>query len=111
MGKIRFRADPNDPSTFPRGTIDYARVDATTEEDIARHKREDEAEALQEMADDIRQLRKRMHLSQREFARRLRILPDTVRNWEQGKRFPSGPACALLRVLIREPETVMHALA
>lgn len=111
MRKIRFRVDPNDPSTFPKGTIDYAKVDATTEEDIARHKREDEAEALQEMADDIRQLRKRMHLSQREFAKRLRISPDTVRNWEQGKRFPSGPACSLLRVLIKEPETVLHALA
>jgi len=44
MRKIRFKADPNDPSTFPGGTIDHAKVDATTEEDIARHKREDEAE-------------------------------------------------------------------
>lgn len=111
MRKTRFKADPTDPSTFPMGTIDYATVDATTEEDIARHKREDEAEALQEMADDIRKLRKRLHLSQREFARRLRISPVTVRNWEQGKRFPSGPSCSLLRVLFKEPDTVLHALA
>ncbi len=111
MRKTRFKADPTDLSTFPLGTIDYAKVDATTEEDIARHKREDEAEALQEMADDIRQLRKRLHLSQREFARCLRISPVTVRNWEQGKRFPSGPACSLLRVLIKKPDTVLHALA
>ncbi len=55
MGKIRFKADPNDPSTFPKGRIVYAKVDATTEEDIVRYKKEEDAEVLQEMANDIRQ--------------------------------------------------------
>ncbi|MCY4308702.1 MAG: hypothetical protein OXC57_10565 [Rhodobacteraceae bacterium] len=47
---IRIKVDPNDPSTHTKGRIDYAKVDAITEQDIARHEKKDEAEALQEMA-------------------------------------------------------------
>lgn len=99
MMLIRIKVDPNDPSTHTKGTIDYAKVDATTEEDIARHKKKDEAEALQEMARYIRQLRRRMNFSRKEFAQHLRISPDTVRQWEGGKRFPTRASCSLLRVL------------
>jgi putative transcriptional regulator len=35
---------------------------------------------------------------------------DTVRNWEQGKRAPQGPARALLRIIDRAPETALKAL-
>ena len=99
MTLIRIKVDPNDPSTHIQGKIDYAKVDATTEEDIARHKKKDEAEDLQEMARYIRQLRRRLNFSRREFAQHLRISPDTVRQWERGKRFPSRTSCSLLRVL------------
>jgi len=43
---IRIKVDPNDPSIYTKGRIDYAKVDAITEQDIARHEKKDEAEAL-----------------------------------------------------------------
>ena len=49
MSTTRIRIDPDDPTTFPEGRIDTARVDATTETEIAAQEREDEAEALQDM--------------------------------------------------------------
>jgi len=51
MSTTRIEVDPSDPSTFPEGYFDPLAVDATTEADIARHKREDEAEALQDRRD------------------------------------------------------------
>ncbi len=48
MSTTRIRIDPDDPSTFPEGRIDPARVDATTEAEIVLQEREDKAEALQD---------------------------------------------------------------
>ena len=44
------------------------------------------------------------------FARRIDVPQDTIRNWEQGKRRPTGAAKALLRVLDKAPETALFAL-
>lgn len=52
MGTTRIRIDPDDPSTFPKGRLDPAVVDATTEADIALQEREDEAEARQDRFPD-----------------------------------------------------------
>ncbi len=49
MSTTRIRIDPDDPSTLPEGRIDPARVDATSEAEIAMQEREDEAEAMQDM--------------------------------------------------------------
>ena len=57
-----------------------------------------------------RRVRKRLGLSQREFARRINVSLDTIRNWEQGKRRPSGAARALLKVLDKAPETVLRII-
>ncbi len=59
----------------------------------------------------VRDLRKRTHLTQQEFAARLGVPVETIRNWEQGKRMPRGPARALLAVIAHAPETVFAALA
>jgi putative transcriptional regulator len=59
----------------------------------------------------VRDLRRRAHLTQQEFAARLGVPVDTIRNWEQGKRAPRGPARALLAVIAHAPETVFAALA
>ena len=91
--------------------VDYAKIDATTEEDIARHIAEDEAEARADAAAHIRDLRARTGLSQPAFAERLNVSVETLRNWEQGKRHPQGPARALLRIIDKAPETAMAALA
>jgi putative transcriptional regulator len=58
----------------------------------------------------VRELRRRAQLTQIEFASRLGVPVETIRNWEQGKRLPRGPARALLTVIARAPETVFAAL-
>ena len=59
----------------------------------------------------VRDLRRRAQLKQIEFAARLGVPVETIRNWEQGKRAPRGPARALLAVIAHSPETVFEALA
>jgi len=60
---------------------------------------------------EVRDLRRRAHLTQQEFAARLGVPVETIRNWEQGKRMPRGPARALLAVIAHDPEAVFAALA
>ena len=60
---------------------------------------------------EVRDLRRRARLTQQEFAARLGVPVETIRNWEQGKRMPRGPARALLAVIAHAPETVFKALA
>jgi putative transcriptional regulator len=59
----------------------------------------------------VRDLRRRARLTQLEFAARLGVPVETIRNWEQGKRMPRGPARALLAVIAHAPEMVFSALA
>jgi putative transcriptional regulator len=59
----------------------------------------------------VRELRRRARLTQIEFASRLGVPVETIRNWEQGKRMPRGPARALLAVIAHAPDTVFAALA
>jgi putative transcriptional regulator len=55
-------------------------------------------------------VRRRLGLTQSEFSRRIDVPLDTIRNWEQGKRRPTGAAKALLKVLDRVPEVALSAL-
>jgi putative transcriptional regulator len=91
--------------------FDWSRFDATTEADIARHIAEDEAEASRDAAKWVRGVRRRVGLSQNQFAARIGVSVATLRNWEQGKRFPRGPARALLRIIDHAPEAAMLGLA
>jgi putative transcriptional regulator len=59
----------------------------------------------------VRDLRRRARLTQLEFAAKLGVPVETIRNWEQGKRAPRGPARALLAVIAHSPETVFAALS
>src|SRR5262245_6106493 len=59
---------------------------------------------------NARAIRKKMKLSQEEFATRFGIPTATLRDWEQGRRKPEGPARALLMVIKKEPEAVERAL-
>jgi putative transcriptional regulator len=60
--------------------------------------------------DQVRALRARLGLTQAQFARRFGFTLDTVQQYEQGRRRPSGPASTLLRVIEADPETVVRAL-
>ena len=55
-------------------------------------------------------IRERLGLSQSRFASIIGVSVRTLQNWEQGRREPEGPAKALLRVVDREPQAVLHAL-
>jgi putative transcriptional regulator len=58
-----------------------------------------------------RGIRARTKLTQAEFAARIGVPLETVRNWEQGKRSPRGPARALLKVIDSAPDLAFAALA
>ena len=60
---------------------------------------------------DIVALRKLVGLTQEKFAEALGISVHTLRNWEQGRRWPEGPALALLRIAARHPKIVRENVA
>ena len=89
---------------------DWAKVAATTEEDIQRYIREDDSDTSQ-MGEprfvpaivDVRALRDRLGLSRSEFARRYLLSVRTVQQWEQERREPSESARILLYATSVDP--------
>lgn len=61
--------------------------------------------------EDVVALRRFTGLTQQEFADALGISVHTLRNWEQGRRSPEGPALALLRIAARHPRVLKENLA
>ena len=59
---------------------------------------------------DVQAVRAKLGASQAEFALMFGVSVATLRNWEQGRRTPEGPALALLRVAARNPKAVIDAL-
>jgi putative transcriptional regulator len=59
---------------------------------------------------DVKRVRAKLGASQFEFALMIGVSVATLRNWEQGRRTPEGPALALLRVAARNPKAVADAL-
>ena len=70
MKTTSVRIDPREPGSLPPGRVDYALLDQTTEADLARQQRDDDEEAIQETARFARRVRRRLGLTQVEFARR-----------------------------------------
>jgi putative transcriptional regulator len=60
---------------------------------------------------DVKAIREKLGISQSEFAIRFGFSISSLRNWEQGRRFPDGPARTLLKVIDADPEAVTSALA
>jgi putative transcriptional regulator len=59
---------------------------------------------------DVSAVRRRTGLSQAAFSNRIGVSPGTLRNWEQGRRQPEGPARVLLALLDRNPRIVEDML-
>lgn len=57
---------------------------------------------------DIVRVRSKLGLSQSKFAAILGISTDTLQNWEQGRRTPTGPAKVLLRIAVKHPEVLLE---
>jgi putative transcriptional regulator len=110
MKTVRMTIDVKNPQARPAGRVDLKRVDATTELDLTKHQAEDDASAMLDAAKFARRVRRRLGFSQAEFAERIDVSLDTIRNWEQGKRCPTGAAKALLKVLDKAPEAALAAL-
>lgn len=110
MKTVSIKIDPSIPTSISVGRIDLARVEATTDADIAMHQAVDEVDAKLDAAKFARRVRRRLGLTQAEFSHKLDISLDTIRKWEQGKRSPTGAAKALLKVLDRAPEAALAAL-
>jgi putative transcriptional regulator len=105
--------------------VDWDRVAATTDGDIADHVAADDDTApifsdkelararrvVPQSSEDVKSLRRRLGLSQTEFAARYGFSVETIRNYEQGHRRPTGPARVLLDVVASEPDLVTRALA
>jgi putative transcriptional regulator len=63
-----------------------------------------------ESGEDIAALRKFVGLTQAQFAAAIGISVHTLRNWEQDRRRPDGPAIALLRIAARHPRIIRENL-
>ena len=60
-----------------------------------------------ENPEDVKAIRTRLNLSQSAFAALLGVSKRTLQDWEQGRRKPRGPACSLLGIVDRHPETLL----
>jgi putative transcriptional regulator len=68
------------------------------------------AKVYQPSTVDVAGLRKRLYLTQEQFAARFGFSVATLRHWERGDRNPHGPALVLLNLIDRDPKAVMRVL-
>jgi putative transcriptional regulator len=59
---------------------------------------------------EVKAIRKETGLSQTQFARLIGVSKRTLENWEQGRRHPTGPARALLKIVESDPKGAVQAL-
>ena len=78
--------------------------------EIARGERAPSREFVIDAA-RVKEIRNATGLSQAKFATLIDVQLATLRNWEQGRREPTGPAKALLRAIRKDPKRVIAALA
>jgi putative transcriptional regulator len=109
-----------DGSTRPfKSRTNWARLDAMTEEEIEANALSDpdnppitdEELARMHRVPDAGAIRRRLGLTQEAFADRFRLPLDELRDWERRASFPTGAARTLLRVIDRDPDAVLRALA
>ena len=108
MLRVRLKADGRLVEVLPDGGERAIAIDpqaiATAAHRAAR------SEAARTDANYARNVRGQTGLTQAAFAARIGVPVETVRNWEQGKRSPRGPARALLKVLEQAPEAAFAVL-
>lgn len=106
---IRVSVDLNNPNTFPKGFVNKKLLNATSER-LIKLQQQDDLDVIQDAAKYAKRVRERIGLTQQEFSNRIEVSLETIRNWEQGKRRPTGAAKALLKILDRVPEIALIAL-
>ena len=92
----------------------HAKIQATMEENIRRQMVEDGENPDEELSESEVispwYIRKRLNMSQRQFAETLGVPVATLRNWEQNRVAMEPATIALMRILAREPEAALRAL-
>jgi putative transcriptional regulator len=102
----------------PPGKTDWKRVDALTEEEVHAAALSDPdnppltKRELQRMVrvPDVQAIRRKLGMTQVEFATAFHLSVGTIRDWEQGRTWPDQAARTLLRVIEQEPKVVQRAL-
>ena len=94
----------------PAGRVNVRKLAGTSEADLKAQQKMDDAAAAHDAALFAQRVRKRLGLMQLEFSRRIGVSLETIRNWEQGKRRPTGAAKTLLRGLDKAREGSLMAL-
>jgi len=75
------------------------------------HRKEKKAQRLTVFENvNVQEVRAKTGLSQVQFSALLGVSPSTLKNWEQGRRQPTGPARALLRIVSSKPQLALEAL-
>ena len=97
-------------------TADLAKIAATTEEDIRRHQIEDGEDPDAPFppfrpVPNVQAIRTRLQMTQEAFAKAIGVPVATVRNWEQSRTSMDPAVRSLLRVVEREPDAALRALA
>jgi putative transcriptional regulator len=108
---------PGEPS--PRGSTDWARLDAMTDQEIIDAALSDPdaqpltPEYLTKMrrVSRVKLLRQRLGMTQAEFAEAFHLPITTLRDWEQRRSTPDAPARALLLAIERDPEAMRRLLS
>ena len=104
-----FHAPRKRPSTFPNPMHDpFVALGGPRK---GQHRRGPRARDRREFEPvDVREIRKKFSQTRRQFADMIGISPETLRNWERGRRYPTGPARALLRIAAADPDVVAAVL-
>ena len=111
MLRVRLKADGRIVEILPDGSEQpLPRRLAAIAEAMRRGSGRGNAGAALSDADYARGIRARSGLTQAEFAARIGVPIETVRNWEQGKRSPRGPARALLKLIDKAPDVAFAIL-
>jgi putative transcriptional regulator len=110
MLRVRLKADGRLVEILPDGSEREIAPDPRSIATAAHNAARAAAGRLDDAA-YARNVRSRTGLTQTAFAARIGVPVETVRNWEQGKRSPRGPARALLKVLEEAPEAAFAVLA
>jgi putative transcriptional regulator len=109
---------PDGSTRALKDRTDKKRVSNMTEEEIEANARSDadnppltdEELAQLERVPDPKEIRKRLHMTQRQFAATFRFSLGAVRDWEQGRKIPDPSTRTLLKVIAHRPDAVKEAL-
>ncbi len=108
-----------DLKNLPSGGTDWDALRAMTDEEVERRALDDsdaqpmKSHELTRMRriPDVRRIREGLGLTQQQFADRYMLSIGAVRDWEQRRRLPLGPAIGLLYAIAASPDVVARAIA